>query len=111
MTDISYYARAAADPAVIAEVAAQLKSTWDPKGEFTAPDGERNTEAHARTVVGILGTGQNEAAVMGYLRYAEEQALGAARSTGQQRKAIAQAAWRVMSEAAIRRATRSAPPS
>jgi len=111
MTDISYYARAAADPGVIAEVATQLAATWDPNGEFTAPDGERTAESHARTVVGILGTGQNEAAVMGYLRYAEEQALGEARSTGQQRNAIAKAAWRVMSEAAIRRATRGAPPS
>lgn len=111
MTDISYYARAAADPKVIAEVARLLAANWDPKGEFTAPDGERAIESHARAVVGILGTGQNEAAVMGYLRYSEAQALGVARSTGEGRNAIAKAAWRVMSAAAIQRATRGAPPS
>ena len=111
MTDISYYARAAADPKVIAEVARLLAANWDPNGEFTAPDGEREIESHARAVVGILGTGQNEAAVMGYLRYSEEQALGVAQSTGEGRNAIAKAAWRVMSAAAIQRATRGAPPS
>ena len=68
MTDISYYARAAADPRVIAEVATQLAATWDPHGEFTAPDGERTAEAHARTIVGILGTGQNEAADPTHIR-------------------------------------------
>ena len=70
MSDIKHYARAAADPRVITEVAAQLAKTWDRRGEFTAPDGERSTEAHARTILGIFGTGQNEAAVMGYLRRA-----------------------------------------
>ena len=111
MSDIRAYARAASDPRVIAEVAAQLAATWDPAGEFTAPDGDRTAEAHARTIVGILGTGQNEAAVMGYLRHAEAEALGEPRSTGHQRHAIAKAAWRVMSEAAIRTATGKARPT
>jgi hypothetical protein len=111
MADIKHYARAAADPHVIAEVAQQLAATWDPAGEFRAPDGERTALSHARTIVGILGTGQNEAAVMGYLRFAEEAALGEARSTGQQRSAIAKAAWRVMSRAAIRSATRRESPT
>ena len=111
MSDIKHYARAAADPRVIAEVAAQLAKTWDPAGEFAAPDGERSPESHARTILGILGTGQNEAAVMGYLRHAEEEALGEARTNGQERSAIATAAWRAMSEAAIRSATHRPTPT
>ena len=105
MTDVTHYARAAGDPEVIAAIAAQVVASWDPRAEFTAPDGERSALSHARTIAGILGTGLNEAAVMGYLRHAEEAALGAARSTGRERRAIAVAAWRLISDAVIRATT------
>jgi len=39
MTLARYYARAGGDRALIASVAAQLRSCWDPDGEFEAPDG------------------------------------------------------------------------
>lgn len=101
MTQMRHYARAAAAPAVIAVVARALAAEWDPQGEFVAPDGERTPDAHARAVLGILGTGPDTAAVMGYLRRAEVATLGTPRTTGVQRQVLAEAAWRAMVEHAL----------
>ena len=96
------YARAGADPALIAEVAALLHTRWDPDGEFAAPDGSQQPEAHARTILGILATGADTAGVMGYLRRAGEVALGTPRTTGRERSALAKAAWRAMLDSVAR---------
>ncbi|HEV7992980.1 MAG TPA: hypothetical protein VGP25_14215 [Gemmatimonadaceae bacterium] len=102
MTLARYYARAGGDRALIATVAAELRSRWDPNGEFQAPDGEYAAESHALAILGILATGGNTAAVKGYLRHAETAALGEPRTTSPERGGIADGIWRAMVETAVR---------
>lgn len=102
MTLARYYARAGGDRTLIASVAAQLRSRWDPDGEFEAPDGERAAESHALAILGMLATGGNTAAVKGYLRRAEADALGEARTTSHERGALADEIWRAMVDTAVR---------
>ena len=112
MSPIRNYAQAAGDPAVISTVASLLARRWDPAGEFSAPDGTREVEAHARALLGILGTGPNTAAAKGYLRRAEEAALGTARSTSAERHAIAEAIRLAMVDATVAgRRAGSGPPA
>jgi hypothetical protein len=85
MTLARYYARAGADRTLIATVAAELRSRWDPDAEFQAPDGEHAAESHALTILGILATGADTAGVKGYLRRAEIAALGEPRTTSPER--------------------------
>ena len=101
MSDARFYSRAVGDPAVIADVARVLADQWDPAGRFEAPDGTRSPESHARAVLGILGTGFDLAAVSGYLRRAEEAALGAAESDGRVRRTVGRAVWDRLCAAAI----------
>jgi hypothetical protein len=101
MSLIRYYARAAADPRLIGDVAAKLRAEWDPAGEFEAPDGTRRPEAHAAAILGILGTGADLARVNGYLRRAEEGVLEVARSTSEERRNLGTAIWQMMLDAAI----------
>ena len=100
MTLARYYARAGGDRTLIASVAAELRTHWDPDGEFQAPDGEYTAESHALAILGILATGGDTAAVKGYLRRAETAALGAARTTSEQRGAMAEGIWRAMLDTA-----------
>jgi hypothetical protein len=86
---IDLHTRAAANPELVARVAELLTTFWDPAHEFDAPDGSSSSEAHARAVLGVLAAGGPAADVMGYLRRAEEGALGAPRTTGRERWAIA----------------------
>jgi hypothetical protein len=102
MTLARHYARAGGDRALIASVAADLRSRWDPSGEFQAPDGEKAPESHAIAILGILATGGNTAAVKGYLRRAETTALGEPRTTSQERGAMAEGIWRAMVDTAVR---------
>ena len=104
MSLLRYYARAAGNRSLIASVAGILRAEWDPAGEFAAPDGSRKPEAHAATVLGMLATGGNTAGVKGYLRRAEEEALGTARSSSKQRGDIADKVWRLMQDAATQAA-------
>ena len=90
MSLLRYYARAGGDPLLVNTVAATLRAQWDPAGEFEAPYCTRWPEAHAAAILGILATGANTAGVKGYLRLAEEKALGAARSTSYERGALAE---------------------
>ena len=96
-----YYARAGADPVLIQAVATELRARWDPAGEFAAPDEERDPDAHARAILGMLATGADIAAVMGYLRRAEEAVLGVPRSTAHERHALAERIWRRMVDRAV----------
>ena len=84
-------AHAAERPDVVARVAALLRTHWDPAAELVAPDGDRGTEAHARAALAILAAGGRQSEVVGYLRRAEEAALGAPRSHGGLRWALAEA--------------------
>ena len=102
MTLARYYARAGGDRVLIASVATQLRSRWDPDEEFKAPDGERAAESHALAILGILGTGGNTAAVKGYFRRAEIDALGEPRTTSPERGALADEIWRAMVDTAVR---------
>ena len=102
MTLARYYARAGGDRALIASVAAELRTRWDPDSEFQAPDGEHAAESHALAILGILATGGNTAAVKGYLRRAETAALGEPRTTAPERGALADGLWRAMVETAVR---------
>jgi hypothetical protein len=102
MTLVRYYARAGGDRSLIAAVAEELRSRWDPDGVFQAPDGEYAAESHALAILGILGTGGNTAAVKGYLRRAEIAALGEPRTTSPERGALAEGIWRAMVDTAIR---------
>ena len=88
---IDLHARAAANPELVARVAEVLATYWDPANEFRAPDDSTSSEAHARAVLGILAAGGPAADVMGYLRRAEAATLGAPRTTGRERWAIASA--------------------
>ncbi len=102
MTLARYYARAGGDRALIASVAAELRTRWDPHGDFQAPDGEYSAESHALAILGILATGGDTAAVKGYLRRAEAAALGEPRTTSQERGAMAEGIWRAMVDTAVR---------
>jgi hypothetical protein len=101
MTLTRYYARAGGDRTLIALVAAELRSRWDPNGEFQAPDGERAAESHALAILGILATGGDTAAVKGYLRRAEADALGEPRTMSPERGELAESIRRAMIDAAI----------
>jgi hypothetical protein len=78
---------------------------WDPNQEFVAPDGESNPESHAKAILGILATGADTAGVKGYLRRAEEDALGAARTKSFERGELAVKIWRLMLDAAVNSAS------
>lgn len=100
MTLARAYARAGSDPALIAAVAAYLKQSWDPAGEYVAPDGERGAVSHAVTILGILATGGDTARVKGYLRQTELATFGHTRTTSETRGTIAETIWRWMVDAA-----------
>jgi hypothetical protein len=101
MTQARYYARAGGDPALIAAVARELQTHWDPQNEFEAPDGERRAASHAAAVLGMLATDGSTNAVKGYLRRAEVAALGLPRTTSEQRGELAQRIWRMLVDRAI----------
>ena len=105
MTRARDYARATYAPELIRKVAALLQSEWDPRREFSAPDGERAPEAHARTILAILATGADTARVRGYLRRCEEDALGAARTTSFARGQLAMTIWRLLLDRAVQAGT------
>ena len=84
-------AHAAGHPDVVRRVAALLVERWDPRGELTAPDGERAPVSHATAVLALYAAGGSPAEVMGYLRRAEEARFVFPRSTGEARAALAQA--------------------
>ena len=86
---IDLHARAASNPELVARVAELLAAFWDPAKEFRAPDDSTSSEAHARALLGILAAGGPAADAMGYLRRAEEAALGTPRTSGRERWAIA----------------------
>jgi len=104
-----YYARAGSDKVLIRQVAEELQRIWDPKEEFAAPDGECAPESHAKAILGILATGADTAGVKGYLRRAEEGALGVARTTSFERRELAERLWRLMIDAAVRSASAESP--
>ena len=101
MTEARYYARAGGDPALIANVASELQANWDPRSEFEAPDGGHLATSHAAAILGMLTADGNPNAVKGYLRRAEEAALGVARTTSPERGAIAEKIWRMLVDHAI----------
>lgn len=90
------------DPPVVAEVAGALAREWDARGRIlraavadAADDPLRphSYAAIAHVVCGIVAAGGSQADVLSYLRGEEESLFGEARSTGQQRGAVALAAW------------------
>lgn len=83
-------ARAGANPALLARVAELLVARWDPRRELVTPDGQTAPMAHAAAIVGILAAGGRRAELVGYLRDRETAALGAPRSTGGTRWALAE---------------------
>jgi hypothetical protein len=100
-----YHGRAAFDPAIVAAIATILRTQWDSDGELalaasTAVSDDviqpKTHEDFALAIAGLLGAGGSEAEVSGYLRREEERLLGTARSTGEARWPIAQAAWRAV---------------
>ncbi|MGH7719273.1 MAG: hypothetical protein ACREON_10560 [Gemmatimonadaceae bacterium] len=90
---LHFHARADANEELIARVASLLAREWDPAREFRAPDGSGDPAAHARTLLAILAGGGGAAQVVGYLRRAEEEILGVARSTGAARWSLADQIW------------------
>lgn len=101
---MKHYARAGGDRLVIDEVAALLFERWDAAREFEAPDGSHEPHAHAVTVLGILATGPDTARVAGYLRRAEESALGTPRTTPEERRVLSHAALELLKRGAERAA-------
>lgn len=106
MGEERFYARVAADPALVARVAREL-AAWDPRGEFRAPDDETSPASHANAILGILSAGGHTAAVKGYLRRAESSALGEPRTTSEERGQFAERIWRIMVDAAVQAAADS----
>ena len=96
------YARVGGDPALVKLVGGELRSRWDPQGQFQAPDSEYTAESHALAILGMLATDGNTAAVKGYLRRVETVALGAPRTTSEERGTIAEWIWHAMVDTAIR---------
>ena len=101
MTQARFYARAGGDPALIAAVAHELETRWDPRCEFEAPDGKHAAASHAAAILGMLAADGSPAAVKGYLRRAEEAVLGQARTTSSERAAFADQIWRMLVDHAI----------
>ena len=101
MMEARYYARAGGDPVLIAAVANELEAQWDPNREFAAPDGEHRATSHAAAILGMLAADGSPNGVKGYLRRAEEAALGAARTTSPERGALAEQIWRMLLDHAI----------
>lgn len=101
MTQARDYVRASAKPSVVHAVAALLRTDWDPRAEFRAPDGELSPDAHARTILAILATGADTANVAGYLRRAEVDTLGQPRSDASARSELANRIWRLLLDAAV----------
>ena len=101
MTQARFYARAGGDPALIAAVTHELESHWDPRSEFEAPDGKHLAASHAAAILGMLTADGSPVAVKGYLRRAEEAALGEARTTSSERAELAGKIWRMLVDHAI----------
>lgn len=101
----AYHGRAAGAADVIAQVEALLARMWDPSGDLVRTAASANPLDNGRprtlaefaaAVCGMLGAGGSEAEVRGYLRREELALWTEARSDGQQRAAIAGAAWRIV---------------
>ncbi len=93
--------------ALLHRVAELLAAYWDPQAEFAAPavylnaagspvtPGDRRAAmAHGEVILAMYAAGGPQADVVGYLRHAEEEALGRARTTTGQRWALAAVIWR-----------------
>ena len=74
-------------------VAALLAEHWDRTARFQAPNGACDATSHARAILAIFAGGGPPAQAIGYLRHAEEEALGAPVSTGQERGAMVDLIW------------------
>ncbi len=91
------------DPAVINEVVRALAATWDPDGAILRaaeafedprnPARPRTYEEFARAVIGFVAAGGSQAEISRFLRLEEEALLGAERTTGRERWAVARVAW------------------
>jgi hypothetical protein len=101
MSLLRHYARASGHPQLLTAVAAILQTSWDPHEQIRAPDGSCEPRAHAATILGMLATGGDTTAVSGYLRRAEDAALGAARSSREDRSTLSHQIWRMMQDTAI----------
>jgi len=95
------------DRALLHRVTELLAAHWDPKAEFAAPSvylnaaghpaapkDRRAASAHAEAILAMYGAGGPQADAVGYLRRAEEEALGQARTTGGERWGLAAIIWR-----------------
>ena len=84
-----------------------LAGRWDPNAEFeppslyldaagnpTAPDDRRAARAHAEVILAMYAAGSPQTELVGYLRRAKEAALGRARTTANERWALASIVWR-----------------
>ena len=89
----AFHARAAANEELIRRVGALLAEHWDRAGRFQAPNGAYDATSHARAILAIFAGGGPPAQAIGYLRHAEEEALGAPVSTGQERGEVIDLIW------------------
>jgi hypothetical protein len=93
--------------ALLHRVSELLAAHWDPRAEFlgpptylnasgdiVSPEQPRMPETHAEVVLALYAAGGPQADVVGYLRRAEEAALGRARTNTGQRWALAALIWR-----------------
>ena len=89
------------DHTLLQRVAELLAARWDPNAEFATPSlyldaagnpttpEDRSARAHAEVILAMYAAGGPETDVVGYLRRAEEAALGSARTTANERWAPA----------------------
>ena len=92
------YYRAAENPAVVARMSELLAHDWDPAGAIRAAahGGDDYYQEQAVTIVAMLAADARETELQRYLRQVEQQALDASLHPFEERRRIAESAWRMV---------------
>ena len=92
------YRRACEDPAVLLEVAAVLRTRWDPEGALLLAAGNAADfySAHALALTGMVAADAEQPEVARYLRQAEQRLLGSSLHPFKSRYAVSLAVWRTV---------------
>jgi hypothetical protein len=97
------YRRAAEDPAVVQEVAAVLRTHWDPDGVLVRAGGDDIDfyTTHALALAGMVAADAEQPEVARYLRQVEQRLLGSSLHPFKSRYAVSVAVWRTVHGPAV----------
>jgi hypothetical protein len=97
------YRRAAEDPAVVREVAAVLRTQWDPDGALLrAARGDTDFySTHALALTSMVAADGEQSEVARYLRQVEQRLLGSSLHPFKSRYAVSVAVWRTVHGPAV----------